>query len=365
MRVPTHRPAIERISPYVPGKPITEVQEEYGLEDIIKLASNENALGPSPQAIQALEQAISSVHIYPDGAARALRSAIAQAYGVLPDEVFIGNGSDEIIKLLAEALLLPDDEVVFADVTFSEYAYATRLMGAREAVVPVLAETHDLRAMAARISQQTKIVYICNPNNPTGTYVGVDALDEFLSSVPEGVLVVLDEAYAEYADASDFPDVVDLMRQGQPVATMRTFSKIYGLAGLRVGYIIAPRPIVALLNRVKEPFNVNSLAQAAALAALGDTEHVRRSREMNSRGKAELYAAFTEMGLRYCPSQSNFIFVDLGRPCRPVYERLLQEGVIVRTGDIFDRPSFVRVTIGTSEENERFVKALRRALVTS
>ncbi|NLN19761.1 MAG: histidinol-phosphate transaminase [Firmicutes bacterium] len=362
MRIPSHRPAIERITPYVPGKPIAEVQEEYGLENIIKLASNENPLGPSPLAMEALKEAISGVHIYPDGAARDLRNAIAKKYGVSSDEVFVGNGSDEIIKLLAEAFLLPDDEVIFADATFSEYAYATRLMGAREVVVPVREETHDLTAMAERITERTKIVFICNPNNPTGTYVNAEAVDAFLEKVPEGVLVVLDEAYVEYVDAADFPNAIDLICQGRLVATMRTFSKIYGLAGLRVGYIIAPRDVVALLNRVKEPFNVNLLAQKAALAALDDTEHLERSRETNSQGKAYLYAAFADMGLRYCPTQANFIFVDIGRPCRPVYERLLQEGVIVRTGDIFDRPTFLRVTIGTQEENERFIAALRRAL---
>lgn len=362
MRIPAHRPTIERISPYVPGKPIAEVQAEYGLEDIIKLASNENPLGPSPRAVQALQEKIKEIHIYPDGAARQLREAIADKSGVSIDEVFVGNGSDEVIKLLAEAFLLPEDEVMFADVTFSEYAYATRLLGATEVVVPVRAETHDLEAMAKRITPRTKIVYVCNPNNPTGTYVDAQALQDFLTAIPEGVLVVLDEAYVEYVDTSDFPDAIALLQQGWPVATMRTFSKIYGLAGLRVGYIIAPRPVIALLNRVKEPFNVNLLAQQAAIAALADEEHVARSREVNSLGKRQLYEAFDQMGLEYCSTQSNFVFVDIGRPSRPVYEALLRAGVIVRAGDIFDRPHCLRVTVGTEEQNNRFLEALRRAL---
>lgn len=362
MQLPAHRTAVERITPYVPGKPIADVKEELGLTDVIKLASNENPLGPSPKAVQALQQAITAVHIYPDGAVRALRHALAAKYDVSPNQVFVGNGSDEIIKLLAEAYLNPTDAVVMADVTFSEYAYSARIAGAREIVVPVRDETYDLPAIAASITPNTKLVYICNPNNPTGTYVNHEAVEQFLASVPPGVVVVFDEAYVEYSDAADFPDILALMQKGYPVAALRTFSKIYGLAGLRVGYIMAPEGVVAELNRVKEPFSVNSLAQTAALAALDDTAHVERSREVNAKGKAQLATLFTSLNLRYWPSQSNFIFVDVGRPCRPVYEALLRQGVIVRTGDIFGRPHALRVTIGSEEENDRFAAALREAL---
>jgi histidinol-phosphate aminotransferase len=362
MQLPKRRATLERIEPYIPGKPIADVQEELGLADVVKMASNENPLGPSPKAIQAMQEALATSHIYPDGAARVLKRAIAERYDVTPEQVFIGNGSDEVIFLLAAAYLEPSDAVAFATPTFSEYAYATRMLGAQEIAVPLSDETIDLDAMLAAITPQTKLVFVCNPNNPTGTYVNAEAALRFLQTVPPGVLVLFDEAYAEYADAPDFPDVLDLIAQGYPVATLRTFSKIYGLAGLRVGYLIGPESVVADLERIKQPFNVNILAQVAATAALADLDHVEKSRRMNQAGKAQLYALFNELGLRYWPSQSNFVFVDVGVPSRPVYEAILQQGIILRAGAAFNRPQALRITIGQEHENQRFGTVLRQVL---
>jgi len=357
-----YRATIERITPYVPGKAIAEVQKELGLTDVIKLASNENPLGPSPAAVKAVVEAATTLHRYPDGGAVALREALSRQYRLSPDCVFAGNGSDEIIKLLAEAMLNPGEEVIMADVTFSEYAYAARLMGAEEVVVPLRAGTFDLEAMAERVTPKTRLIFVCNPNNPTGTYVGREAVERFLDRLPAHALPVFDEAYAEYSTAADFPDIPALIREGRRLVSLRTFSKIYGLAGLRVGYALACPEVTALLNRVKEPFNVNSAAQAAALAALSDSAHVQRSIKVNEDGKRQLYQGLDRLKLPYYPTQANFVCVDVGRPCRPVYERMLREGVIVRTLDGFGLPQALRITIGTREDNERCLLALARAL---
>ncbi|HHT27525.1 MAG TPA: histidinol-phosphate transaminase [Firmicutes bacterium] len=362
MQLPKSRAALARIEPYIPGKPIAEVQEELGLTDVIKMASNENPLGPSPKAVLAMQETLGAAHIYPDGAARALRQAIATHWHVLPEQVIVGNGSDEVLLLLATTYLEPSDAIMYGTPTFSEYAYAARVLGAKEIAVPLKDETFDLDAMLAAITPNTKLVFICNPNNPTGTYVNADAAQRFLDGVPPGVLVVFDEAYVEYADAPDFPDVLGLLAQGYPVATVRTFSKIYGLAGLRVGYLIGPEAVVADLHRIKQPFNVNAPAQAAAIAALEDQEHVEKSRRMNQAGKAQLYAIFDELGLRCWPSQSNFIFVDVGRPSQPVYEAVLQQGIILRSGAAFNRPNALRVTIGQEHENQRLGTVLKQVL---
>ncbi len=362
MAEPAHRPAIDRIVPYVPGKPIGEVQAEFGLADVIKLASNENSLGPAPAAQEAIKALAAGVHRYPDGAALRLRQALADRCRMAPEQIFVGNGSDEIIKLLAEIYLSPGDEVVFAGQTFSEYAYATRLMGATEVTVPLRHGRHDLDGMRQQITSRTKLVFVCNPNNPTGTYVGAGAVDRFLAGLPAGILVVLDEAYVDFADAPDFPDTLALIRAGRPVVSLRTFSKIYGLAGLRVGYCVAPAGVAARLHQVKEPFNVNLPAQVAALAALGDEEHVERSQRMNAAGKQQLYTGFARLRLRYWPSQANYVCVDVARPCQEVYEAMLRQGVIVRATQSFGLPTMLRITVGTEEENARCLLALERAL---
>ncbi|NLY11900.1 MAG: histidinol-phosphate transaminase [Firmicutes bacterium] len=357
------RHEILNIEPYVPGKPISEVKKELNLTDVIKMASNENPLGPSSLAVQAVKDNLDKLHIYPDGGSVDLKDKIATNVRVAPEQVIIGNGSDEILKLIGEAFLQPDDEVIMAWPTFSEYSFVTRLMGAKELRVPLKDFTHDLEAMFAQISARTKIIFICNPNNPTGTIITHQELDEFLKKVPRHILVVVDEAYFEYVTADDYPKTLELLPTYENLIVTRTFSKIYGLAALRVGYGIGNRGIIDLINRVREPFNVNGLAQIAALRSLEDNEHLKRSLKVNEAGKNYLYSEFEQLGLNYVKTQANFILVDLGSfDADPVFNALLQKGVIIRSARTFGLRNFIRVTIGTKEQNQRFIKALKEVL---
>jgi len=362
----SYRAAIDNITPYSPGKPIEEVARELGLDpnSIIKLASNENPLGPSPLAIEAIREHAADVRLYPDNDSYELRNALAAHLGVTAEQLIIGRGSDEIMHFIAVAYLCEGDEVVMGDPPFSMYEISTLLMGANPVKVPLRADyAHDLQAMAQAITPRTKLVYIANPHNPTGAMNTTDELDAFLAQVPEHVLVILDEAYYEYALRADYPDSLTYARAGRNVLVMRTFSKIYALAGLRIGYGICMRPeVMQALNQVREPFNVANLAQWAAIASLRDPQQIPRSREVNEAGKAYLYAAFERLGLPYVPTQSNFILVDTLQPCKDVFRLLLSKGVIVRTGDPFGYPTKIRVTIGTPEENTRFIEALESVL---
>jgi len=360
--VPDYRKTILDIAPYQPGKPISELRREKGLTDIIKLASNENPLGPSPKAMAALQQYLTSLHIYPDGNAFELRRALAQRLGVDAGEIIFGNGSDEVIKMLGLTFLEPGDEVLICEPTFSEYAYAAHLMGAKLRSLPLKEHAFDLEAMLAAVNPKTKMVFICNPNNPTGAYVNKAAVDSFLARIPEHVLVVFDEAYYEYVRAADYPDTIGYVREGRNVVVLRTFSKIYGLAGLRIGYGVAPGQLAQLIQRVREPFNVNAAAQVAALAALEDEEHVIKSRELNEAGKNWLYQELAKLGLDYVPSQTNFVFIHLKHDSQVVYQRLLDRGVIARSGGVFGCPNWLRVTVGTQEENQRFIQALSEVM---
>ncbi len=359
------RKTIFSINPYVPGKPIEEVEREFGISDALKMASNENPLGPSPKAIAALREAAVRVNIYPDGYCFYLKRDLAAELKCKEEQLIIGNGSDEILKLIAEAFLDPGDEVIYAQPTFSEYEFVSRVMDALPVPVAVSQDlAHDLKAMAARISPRTKIVFICNPNNPTGTMITGDELELFLKAIPDRVLVVIDEAYREYVTDPHYPDSMGLLRQDDRLIILRTFAKIYGLAGLRIGYGISSPEIIAMINRVKEPFNVNYLAQVAARASLRDADHLQRSRELVIEGRGFLYEAFERLGLPYIPTQANFIFVNIGKDSRDVFTRLLREGVIVRTGDIFGYPEFIRVTIGTPEQNQLFLEKLQKVLAS-
>jgi histidinol-phosphate aminotransferase len=355
---------ILRLKPYVPGKPIEEVQREYGLTDIVKLASNENPLGPSPRAVEAMREAAAHVWLYPDASCFRLTQALAAHWRAEPENLILGNGSDEIIQLAGLAFLEPGDEVLTATPSFVRYEAAATLNKAELIEVPVRDFRFDLAAMAERLSTRTRLVFIANPNNPTGTIVGKAELERFLDRVPARALVVMDEAYFEYADSLDYPDGWKYVREGRNVIVLRTFSKIYGLAGLRVGYGMASHAVIRYLQQVREPFNVNSLAQAAAIASLEDPEQVERARRVNREGKATLTAAFDALELPHVPTEANFILVDIRRNGREVFEGLLRRGVIVRTGDIFGLPTHLRVTIGTAEQNERFLQALRAVLGT-
>lgn len=349
---------VQRLRPYVPGKPIEEVEREHGLSNIIKLASNENPLGPSPRAMAAIREAAASVALYPDASCFALTNALARHLGVSADTVVVGNGSDEIIHYLGLAFLRPGDEVLTGDPSFVRYEAAAVLNQAEYVPVPLREHRFDLEAMAERLGPRTRMVYIANPNNPTGTVVSRDEAERFLDRCPEQTLVVMDEAYYEYVDDPDYPPCLQYIEEGRNVVVLRTFSKIYALAGLRVGYGVARREIVHALHQVREPFNVNSLAQVAALASLEDPDQVPRSRRANAEGRDFLYAAFRRLGLPYVETQANFVLVDVGTSSLPIYEALLRRGVIVRAGEKLGLPTFLRVTIGAMPDNERFIAEL-------
>jgi len=352
------RPHIRALEPYEPGKPADELERELGIEGAVKLASNENPLGPSPAAVEALRGALAGIHRYPDGHAFALRAKLCARLGVAPEQLVLGNGSDEVLELLAKAFLGPEDEVVYAWPAFAMYPIVTRGMGAVPVPVPLDAGlAHDLDAMAAAVGPRTKLVFVCNPNNPTGTSVGAEAFDRFAAALPEDVVLAVDEAYVAYARRTDFPDALAWVGRRPGTLVLRTLSKSHGLAGLRVGYGVADAELAGLLERARHPFNVNALAQVAACAALDDDEHVRRSRENNDAGLAYLEAELAALGMETVPSDANFLLVRAGAG---TYERLLRQGVIVRPMTGFGLPEHVRVSVGLPEENERLVKALRR-----
>jgi histidinol-phosphate aminotransferase len=364
MSKPDKRSCLDLIQPYVPGKPVEEVERELGLQDVIKLASNENLLGPSPLALQALERVLPRLHYYPDGNSFYLKQALAEKWGVEPDQLILGNGSDELLRLLTTAYINPGDEAVTARPSFSEYEFALRLMGGVPCAVPLAGAgfEYDLPALSGAFTGRTRLVFICSPNNPTGTVVRKAELDRFLETLPPGVLAVLDQAYYEYVDDPACSGGLEYISAGLPVIVLRTFSKAYGLAGLRIGYGIAPAGVIADLNRVREPFNVNSAAQAAALAALSDDGHLQRSRDLAAAGRRQLTEGLARLGLAPVPSQANFFFIDVKADSRQIFQALLRRGVIVRTGDIFGHPTFIRVTLGTAAQNNRFLNALAETL---
>ncbi|NLC53226.1 MAG: histidinol-phosphate transaminase [Firmicutes bacterium] len=349
------------ITPYVPGKPIEEVQREWGLEEVIKLASNENPLGPSPRAVQAATAALAETHLYPDGSCYLLKSALAAELGVKPDEIIVGNGCDEVIKLVAEAFFHPGDEVVVADPTFGEYAYATQLMGAKLVKVKGEGLGHDLDKMAAAVTERTKAIFVCNPNNPTGTMNTRAELEAFIARIPPEILIIIDQAYYEYVEDAAYPNGIEFKGDGR-VLTLRTFSKIYGLAGLRVGYGVGDPELIALLDRTREPFNVNRIGQVAAVAALADRAHVARSLEMNRRGMEQIYRGLADLDLSYIPSVANFILFSTPYLATQIFEEMMKRGVIVRPAHIFGLPRQVRVTIGTEEQNNKFLNVLGAVL---
>jgi histidinol-phosphate aminotransferase len=356
------RQEIFKLKPYIPGKPIDEVKRELGLDDIIKMASNENPLGPSPRALEAITKILPEIYLYPDANCYNLKQRLAAIYNMPETSILIGNGSDELLKLLAETFLNRGDQVIFAQPTFSEYEFVSLIMGAECIKVPLINFTHDLDAVLDAITPQTKIIFLCNPNNPTGTIVNALQMQDFMERVGDDILVVFDEAYCEYAESPAFSSGLDYVRAGHNAVVFRTFSKIYGLAALRVGYAFTTPAIAHAVERVMEPFNVNTLAQVGALAALDDQAHVQNSQQLNHQGKAYLYAELTRLGLQYIPTEANFIFFDCGMNCQTVFQGLLQQGVIVRTCDHFGYPEYIRVTVGKPEDNQRFISSLEKVL---
>ena len=358
------QPGVQQLSPYVPGKPVDELARELDLDpaSIVKLASNENPLGPSPRALEAIRGELADLTRYPDGNGFELKSRLAARCGVQINQVTLGNGSNDILDLVARAYLAPGLNAVFSQYAFAVYPISTQAVGAQGKVVPAQDHGHDLEAMLAAIDANTRVVFIANPNNPTGTWFGPDALERFLARVPQSVLVVLDEAYIEFAEGDELPDGLKYLARYDNLLVSRTFSKAYGLAALRVGYALSSAQIADVLNRVRQPFNVNSLALAAACAALDDADYLAQSRQLNDAGMAQLETGLRELGLGWIPSKGNFIAVDFGRDTAAINQALLLAGVIVRPVAGYGMPNFLRVSIGMPAENARFLDALAKVL---
>ncbi len=360
---------VRGIAPYVPGKPIEELEREYGISGSIKLASNENPFGPGPLARAAIANAAAQIGFYPDGNGYALKRALAAKHGCALDCITLGNGSNDVLVMLAEAFLTQSTEAVYSQYAFAVYPIAVQATGATARVAKALSETdamplgHDLSAMAALVSERTRLVFVANPNNPTGTFVREGSLRDFISSLPKTTLIVVDEAYIEYADDPEFPDASGWLDEFSNLVVTRTFSKAYGLAGLRVGYALSHPVIADALNRVRQAFNVNTIALGAAEAALKDQEHVTRSVAANREALAYIRAGLDKLGLRYFPTQGNFLLVDCARPALPIYDAMLRSGVIVRPVGGYGLPNHLRITLGTPAQNQRMLAALEQALV--
>lgn len=355
-------PQIAGLTPYVPGKPLSELEREHGIREAVKLASNENPLGCGEAAQAAYRDCAAELARYPDGGAFALRGAVAEHHGVDPAQVTVGNGSNDVLDLVARTFLQPGVESVFSEHAFAVYPIATQAVGATARVAPARDFGHDLDAMAALVGERTRVVWIANPNNPTGTWLAAGPLRAFLEGLPAHVVAVVDEAYFEYVAEPDYPDASRWLADFPNLIVTRTFAKVHGLAGLRVGYGLSHPAVAELLNRVRHPFNVNAPAQAAAVAALGDRAHVQRSVEHNCAELARVSAGLQALGLDAIPSVCNFVTVDLGRPAGPVDQALLQEGVICRAVGNYGLANHLRISIGLADENDRLLAALAKVL---
>lgn len=353
------RPQIKDLQAYKPGKPIEDVKREYGLDRVIKLASNENPLGCSDKAKQAIQDALGHLNIYPDGNTTDLKETIAKKFNLKTAQILPSSGSDEMVDQISKTFIQEGDEVIMADITFPRYISTCKMMGGTPVVVPLKNHTYDLDGMKAKITDKTRLIWLCNPNNPTGTMFTEDVLDEFLQSVPKDIVVIYDEAYREFVTRDDYPkDALAYLPDYPNLLIMRTFSKAYGLAALRVGYTVASEEIIDHINRIRGPFNVNTLAQVAAIAALNDEVFLQRSYDVNAEGKQYLYKIFNELGLEFAPSETNHILVDIQKDAQEIFVELQKRGVIIRP--IYG--TFIRVSIGTMEENVFFVEKLREVL---
>ena len=360
---PLVQPYVESLKPYVPGKPSADARRETGLPDVVKLASNENPLGPSPKALEAMRRAAVDANLYPEGSSRELTQAIARFLAVQPEQVFVGSGSNEVIELLIRTFTAPDDEALLCQGSFLMYKVSLQAHGRRFREVPMAPGfRYDLPALADALTPSTRMVFLANPDNPTGTAFGRAQLEAFLPKVPQDCLVILDEAYFEFVDWTEYPNGLDFLSRWPNLVVLRTFSKAYGLAGLRLGYGVMRRELVGYLHRTRMPFNVSSIAQAAGLAALEDGDHVRRTRELNLSELPRVRAELLGLGLRVPESHGNFVFVDLGRPAGPVAEALLAKGVIVRPVPGYGFPQALRISVGLPEWNSRMLSALRAVL---
>ena len=356
-------PGVQHLHPYQPGKPIEELERDYGIKNAIKLASNENPLGPSPLVLEAIQKTLSDLARYPDGNGFTLKQALAKKHGVKIDTITLGNGSNDTLEIIARTFVTPSDSVIFSEYAFAVYPIVTQAIGAQAIVTPAKDWGHDLTAMLAAIRENTRLIFIANPNNPTGTWVNQSSLRNFLEHIPEHIIVVIDEAYFEYAcEHPDYPDSSQWLSTFPNLIVCRTFSKAYGLAGLRVGYTLSDSDIANLLNRVRQPFNVNSVALHAATVALKDVDHLQKGLTLTRTGLQQLVEAFGEMKLAFIPSIGNFVTVDVGRSGTEVYNKLLFEGIIVRPLEPYRMPHHLRITVGLDEENFLFIEALRKVL---
>jgi len=349
------------IQPYQPGKPIDEVKREFLLKDVYKLASNENSFGPSPKALAAIRKALKGVNRYPDGSCYYLKSKLAKKLKVKPDNLTFGNGSDELIAVIIQAFMNEDENAIVAEPTFLEYRLITEACGRQVKVVPDINLKYDLDGMRKAVDEKTKVIFIANPDNPTGTYINDKQLTKFLDGIPDYVIVVMDEAYYDFINVKDYPDTITHLEDSNLII-LRTFSKAHGLAGLRIGYAMANSELIECMNRVRQPFNVNSLAQVAAGASLGDTSHLKKTREMTFKGKKFLYDALDKMGTAYVPSQTNFILIDVKRDSREFFQKMLKYGVIVRDMKPYRLDNYIRVTVGTDKENRKFIEAFKKVM---
>jgi len=350
------------LHPYQAGKPVEELEREYGVSDAIKLASNENPLGPGKLALAAMRKVEEQVSRYPDGNGFKLKHLLAEQHGVTSENITLGNGSSEILELVARTFVIPENQVIFSEHAFAVYPILTQAVGAKAMITPAKNWGHDLNAMRDAVTDQTRLIFVANPNNPTGTWLNSNQLHDFLTSIPDHVLVLVDEAYFEYVKEDVYPNTINWIDEFHNLIVTRTFSKIHGLAGLRIGYCVSHPEIAELLNRVRQPFNSNSLALAAAAAALQDSDHIKKSIETNSTGLQQLIMAFEKMGLQFIPSVGNFICVEFERGGLEIYEALLHKGVIVRPIDVYGLPRHLRITVGNEEENNRFIQALGEVL---
>lgn len=353
---------IKQITPYVPGKPLEELEREYGIKDAIKMASNENPLGPSPKAVEAIKNSLISIHRYPDANSFLLKEKLSKKLGIPQECILPANGSNEIIELTLKAFLKPGYEVIIPEPTFSIYTKFTLALDGIPIKVPLKNFGTNLKAIEDKIDSKTRIIFINNPNNPTGTIVKKAEFEAFLKTMPENIIVVLDEAYGEFVEEPDFPQGRNYLSGPRWVITLRTFSKAYGLAGLRIGYGLASRELTHYLNKIRQPFNVNSLAHVAACAALEDDEHFEKTIRVVSEGRTYLYQELDRLGVTYIPTQSNFMMIQIGKDCHQVYESLLREGVIVRPLSSFGFPEYIRLSVGTYGENKRFINTFKKAL---
>lgn len=349
---------VQQLIPYPPGKPMSELQRELGLKRIIKLASNENPVGPGPKVLEAIQQTMPELSRYPDGSGFELKAALGKKLQLANDQITLGNGSNEILELVARTFLTPSSEVIISQHAFAVYPLVAQSIGAIIKFVPAINYGHDLTSMLAQVNSNTRMIFIANPNNPTGTYLPHCELERFLQALPKEVICILDEAYYEYVHQEDYPESIPWLQKYPNLLITRTFSKAYGLAGLRVGYGLSSPEMADLLNRVRQPFNNNRLALAAAEAALDDTQYIQETLSINNQGMQFLTDSFSQLGLNWIPSVANFVTVDMQRPAQPVYEELLQKGVIVRPVANYGLAQHLRVSIGTAEENQVFIDAL-------